>query len=75
MTKTAADLLKAAMELPVDEREEVAERLLFSVSPEWQEETERWSAEAERRYAAYKDGKVPAVDYRDAIRSSRERLK
>ena len=69
-------VFEAAMALSDDERAELADRLFFSISPQRQEEIERaWAAEAERRYQAYKDGKVATVDYQEAMRSIRERLK
>jgi putative addiction module component (TIGR02574 family) len=64
------------MKLSDAERVELADRLLSSIAPERQAEVERaWAAEADRRYLAYKAGALGSVDYREAMRSIRERLK
>jgi putative addiction module component (TIGR02574 family) len=73
---TLNDVLEAAMKLSEAERRELADRLFLTLSPERQAEIDRaWGGEAERRYAAYKAGKVGTVDYHEAMRSIRERLK
>ena len=69
-------IFQAAMKLSEDERIELADRLFFSVTPERQAEVEQaWASEAERRYQAYKDGRLGTVDYTEAMRAIRERLK
>ena len=76
MSATIEKMFEAAMKLSDVERVELAGRLLSSVSPEGQADVDRaWAAEADRRYRAYKEGTLGSVDYREAIRSIRERLK
>ena len=73
---TLNDVLEAALKLSEAERRELADRLFFTLSPARQAEVDQaWAAEAERRYEAYKGGQVAAVDYHEAMRSIRERLK
>ena len=50
MTKSAAALFDEAMKLSEDDRHELADRLLFTLSPERQVEIDRaWAEEVERR--------------------------
>jgi putative addiction module component (TIGR02574 family) len=63
------------MELSEDERIELADRLLASVTPERQAEIDRsWEEEAERRFKAYQEGRIESVPYDEAMRSIRGRL-
>lgn len=65
--KTRA-VLTSLLTLPVDERAEIAEKLLASLdglpdpSPVEQAEIDAaWAAEADRRYQAYKRGEIDSV--------------
>ena len=76
MAPTVDAMFEAALKLSETERVELADRLLCSISPQRQSEVdEAWAAEAERRYSAFKEGKLASIDYHDAMRSIRERLK
>ena len=57
------ELTKEVLDLPLDQRAELAERLLESLDQLTPEELEQvWAAEAERRYRGFKNGKVEAYD-------------
>ena len=65
--KTQA-VLASLLTLPVDERAEIAEKLLASLdgipdpSPAEQAEIDAaWGAEADRRYQAYKRGEIDSI--------------
>jgi len=56
-------LTQQVLGLPLDQRSELAEKLLESLDELAPEEIEQvWAAEAERRYQAFKDGRIEAVD-------------
>ena len=56
-------LTQQVLDLPLDQRSELAEKLLESLDELAPEEIEQvWAAEAERRYRAFKDGRIEAVD-------------
>ena len=57
------ELTKQVLDLPLDQRSELAEKLLESLDELAPEEIEQvWAAEAERRYQAFEGGRVEAVD-------------
>jgi putative addiction module component (TIGR02574 family) len=57
------ELTQLVLELPLEQRSKLAERLLESLDVLAPEELEQvWAAEAERRYQAFEDGRVDAVD-------------
>jgi putative addiction module component (TIGR02574 family) len=57
------ELTQLVLELPLEQRSKLAERLLESLDELAPEELEQvWAAEAERRYQAFEDGRVDAVD-------------
>jgi len=54
---TVEDLTRAVLDLPVDDRAALAERLLASLDDLDEAELDRlWGEEAERRLAAYRKG-------------------
>jgi len=56
-------LTQQVLDLPLDQRSELAEKLLESLDELAPEEIEQvWAAEAERRYRAFKVGRIEAVD-------------
>jgi putative addiction module component (TIGR02574 family) len=56
------DVAAEALLLPVKERAELASLLLDSLDELSEEENDQlWEEESERRYAAYKAGKIDAV--------------
>ena len=57
------ELTKQVLDLPLDQRSELAEKLLESLDELAPDELEQvWAAEAERRFRAFKDGRITAVD-------------
>lgn len=63
------ELTQLVLELPLEQRSKLAERLLESLDELAPEELEQvWAAEAERRYQAFQDGRVDAVDGTDVHR-------
>jgi putative addiction module component (TIGR02574 family) len=53
------DLVRQVLELPLEQRSSLAERLLESLDELTPQELEQvWAGEAERRYKAYKSGKI-----------------
>ena len=55
------ELTKEVLELPLDQRAELTEKLLESLDQLTPEELEQvWAAEAERRYQGFKNEKVEA---------------
>lgn len=66
----------AALMLSAAERAALAERLINSLDSLDDSETERlWVQEAERRYQAYKQGRLPARDATEAIRNAQAQLR
>ncbi len=65
----------SALMLPVSERAALAERLIESLDSLDDAETERlWVEEAERRYQAYKQGRLSARPAAEAIQNAQARL-
>jgi putative addiction module component (TIGR02574 family) len=61
--ETLDELTKEVLDLPLDQRAELTEKLLESLDQLTPEELEQvWAAEAERRYQGFKNGKVEAYD-------------
>mgnify|MGYP003338652033 CR=1 FL=1 len=76
MSPRLKELQRAALTLPVSERAELAERLISSLDETDEVENEKlWVAEAERRYVAYKAGKLSVRSATEAVRDARARLK
>ena len=63
------DLTRRALGLPLEQRSALTERLLESLDELTPEELEQvWAAEAERRFAAFKAGKVEVFSGPDTHR-------
>ena len=70
------ELVDRTMHLSVQDRAELARRLILSLEPADVVETEEevaaaWSSEIERRLLAYDQGQIKAVDWRDAVDRAR----
>lgn len=66
----------SALLLPVAERAALAERLIESLDSLDDSETERlWVEEAERRYHAYKQGRLSARSASEAIQAAQARFR
>jgi len=65
-----------ALSLPASDRAALAERLIASLDHLDDAESERlWIEEAQRRYDAYKQGRLSIVEAEEALRDARSRLR
>ena len=67
MTHASRDLLKQALELPLDERAEVAAELLESLTEAEEDVEAAWAAEIGRRVAAARAGELESTDWREVL--------
>jgi putative addiction module component (TIGR02574 family) len=76
MAKLARELESEAMKLSRRQRARLAQRLLSSLDPEVDADAERlWLAEAERRLADLKSGKVAAIPAERVLKKVRAALR
>jgi len=70
----ANDLLSKVLQLPADQRAELAQRLISSLDPERPDPSakEAWDAEIRRRLASADDSKL--IDWRESVRRAHEAL-
>jgi putative addiction module component (TIGR02574 family) len=63
------EVTQEAMHLTLEQRAELAQRLLFSLDEAPESEIERlWLREAERRLTEYREGKVEGIAAQDVFR-------
>ncbi len=74
MSKQLEVLEKEALQLTVEERAQLADRLLASLSEDAEHE-DAWAAEVERRIVEIESGRVTLVPAAEAIARAREALK
>ncbi len=75
MTTALKECERQAKRLPLPERALLIEHLISSLDNLDDDECERlWVAEAERRYAEFKEGKIAARPAEDVFRDARARL-
>ena len=67
MTDATREILKQALELPVNERAKVAAKLLESLSEADAEVEAAWAAEIQRRVAAARAGELESTDWREVL--------
>ncbi len=66
----AKSILEAAMNLPPEQRVDIADRLLSTLPESYRDEVERlWAEEAERRLDIIKRGEVEMLDGEPIIRA------
>jgi putative addiction module component (TIGR02574 family) len=76
MSQKLAAIESDALTLPIHDRAILAERLIASLELEGDEEAEElWLQEAERRYQAYKQGKVKARLAEEVLKDAGAKLK
>jgi putative addiction module component (TIGR02574 family) len=76
MAKLAREIESEAMKLTRRERARLAQRLISSLEPEGDADAERlWLAEAERRLADLKSGKVAAIPAERVLKKVRAGLR
>lgn len=64
MTRASRDLLNEALQLPLDDRAEMAAELLESLDVAENDVEAAWAAEIERRIAAARAGEIESTDWR-----------
>lgn len=76
MTRAAKDIVKAAIQLPEDERVQVVEQLLASLEPVADEDVDgAWAAEIERRSRQIKEGTVSLNPWEEVKAQARKRTR
>lgn len=72
MSETASEIAQRAKQLPPEERERLVDELLVSLNESaYAELDSAWSAEIERRLAAYDRGDVQAVSADEVLAKAR----
>jgi putative addiction module component (TIGR02574 family) len=75
MPRKLSDIERDAMELTPRERAILVERLLATLDPGDDTDTEElWLQEAEKRYAEYRAGKIASRSADQVIKEARQRL-
>jgi excinuclease UvrABC nuclease subunit len=67
MTHTARELLRQALELPLDERAKVAAELLESLEEAEEQVAVAWAAEIRDRVAAARAGELESTDWETVL--------
>ena len=76
MTRAAKDIVKAAIELPENERIQVVEQLLVSLDSATDKDVDAaWAAEIERRSREIKEGTVRPVLWEEVKSRARKRVR
>lgn len=76
MSRDVKDLAAEALQLPLAARAELASQLLESLDDLSEKEIEQlWAAEAERRYAEFKAGRIEAIPADEVFAALRSRKK
>lgn len=74
MSRDVKDIAAEALQLPLAARAELAGQLLESLDDLSENEIEQlWAAEAERRYAEYKAGRIEAIPAEEVFAKLRSR--
>lgn len=76
MPKSVAELEQEAQHLPAQDRALLAQHLIASIDPGEDVDAEAaWLEEAERRYQAYRQGKMTTKPVDQAFREAKSHLK
>ena len=67
MTRATRDLLTQALELPLDERAEMAAELLESLHDAEEDVETAWAVEIRQRVAAARAGELESTDWRTVL--------
>ena len=67
MPRSTADVLEAALELPLDERAKVAAELLASLDTAGSDVDAAWASEIARRVDAARAGELASTDWRTVL--------
>jgi putative addiction module component (TIGR02574 family) len=75
MPRSLAEIEKEVLQLPERDRATLAEQLLLSLVPGEDVDAENeWLEEAERRYQAYREGKIKSRPADKVIQEARKKL-
>lgn len=75
MARSREELEAEILKLSRTDRAELVRQLIVSLDPEHEEDVEaEWIKEAERRYAAYRAGRVAGRSADDVFRSAKSHL-
>ncbi len=75
MNAHTSQILKTALELPENEREEVAIELLESLSPDGDADYDAaWEAEIQRRIDEMRSGRVQGIPWEEVRKKMRSKL-
>ena len=76
MTRSPSEIEKEVLELPPKERAKLATYLIASLEGEDEADTEaEWLEEAERRYRAYRDGKLKSKPSQQVLQDALSKLR
>jgi len=75
MSLKGKEIEEEALRLPSHEQAQLAERLIHSLDEEDPEADKLWREEAERRYRAYKEGKVKTKSADLVFKEARPKFK
>jgi len=76
MTEDSKNVLEAGLALPIDDRLEVAEQLLLSLSPQQQDEVDAaWTREIERRLEEIHSGREALISHEEVMERFKTRKK
>jgi putative addiction module component (TIGR02574 family) len=67
MTEAARDLLRKALDLPLDDRAKLAAELLGSLEEAENDVAAAWAAEIQQRVAAVRAGELSGTDWRTVL--------
>ena len=71
---TTNELMSMVKSLPIDIKTQLIEKLLSSLNPAQKEIDALWAAEAEKRVAEIREGKVKTIPGDEVFKEIRERL-
>lgn len=75
MTALAEKIYGEALDLPIEDRLGLLDKLLESITPMSKTIQDAWIRESEQRYAAYKAGDVEAIPGEEVLSRIQERLR
>jgi hypothetical protein len=67
MSRSTAEVLEAALQLPLDDRARVAAELLASLDTAHEDVEAAWAAEIGRRVAAARRGELASTEWRTVL--------
>lgn len=74
MTRVAERIYDEVLDLPIEERLGLIDRLMQSITPESKTVKQAWAEESERRYREFKEGHVIPIPGEEVFRKISHRL-